>query len=104
MRLERTEKSVSTRRNSPDSDRFSRMILGSDSIVPQLLRLTDDFQFVGNPAVLEKGKTVFEGLDDKVHLKLKRPGPSRTEMFALPWALSLIGKHVLCIFFRWSGV
>ena len=47
-------------------------ILGSGSIVSQLARagLIDEFQIVVNPIVLGKGRTLFEGVADKIALKL----------------------------------
>jgi dihydrofolate reductase len=48
------------------------VILGSGSIVSQLseLRLIDAFQFVVNPVVLGKGRTMFETVTEKVSLRL----------------------------------
>ncbi len=47
-------------------------ILGSGSIVSQLARagLIDELQIVVNPIVLGKGRTLFEGVKDKIALKL----------------------------------
>jgi dihydrofolate reductase len=47
-------------------------ILGSGSIVAQLTQagLIDEYQVLLNPIVLGKGKTMFEGLTDKLILKL----------------------------------
>jgi dihydrofolate reductase len=47
-------------------------ILGSGSIVSQLAQagLIDEFQIVVNPIVLGKGKTLFDGVKEKVNLKL----------------------------------
>ena len=47
-------------------------ILGSGSIVSQLAQagLIDEFQIVVNPIVLGKGKTLFEGVKEKIALKL----------------------------------
>lgn len=49
-------------------------ILGSGSIVSQLAQegLIDEFQFVVNPVVLGKGKTMFEGVKSAFALKLTR--------------------------------
>ncbi len=49
-------------------------ILGSGSIVSQLTRarLIDEYQVVVNPVVLGKGKTMFDGIDEKLGLKLRR--------------------------------
>ena len=48
------------------------VILGSGSIVSQLAQagLIDGFQIVVNPIVLGKGKTLFEGVKEKLTLKL----------------------------------
>jgi dihydrofolate reductase len=47
-------------------------ILGSGSIVSQLApeSLIDEYQFLLNPAVLGKGRTMFDGLENKINLKL----------------------------------
>jgi dihydrofolate reductase len=49
-------------------------ILGSGSIVSQLAQagLIDEFQVVVNPIVLGKGRTLFEGVEEKIALKLIR--------------------------------
>jgi len=49
-------------------------ILGSGSIVSQLAPegLIDEYQIVMNPVVLGKGKTMFDGLKDKLTLKLTK--------------------------------
>jgi dihydrofolate reductase len=46
-------------------------ILGSGSIVSQLAQagLIDEYQFVINPIVLGAGRTMFEGVKEKLHLK-----------------------------------
>jgi dihydrofolate reductase len=48
------------------------VILGSGSIVSQLTQagLIDEYQMVVNPVVLGKGKTMFEGVNENVTLKL----------------------------------
>jgi len=48
------------------------VILGSGSIVSQLTGegLIDEYQFVVNPVILGKGKTMFEGLKEKLNMKL----------------------------------
>jgi dihydrofolate reductase len=48
------------------------VILGSGSIVSQLARegLIDEYQIVVNPVVLGKGKTMFNGIKEKLTLKL----------------------------------
>ena len=47
-------------------------ILGSGSIVSQLTQegLIDEYQFVVNPIALGKGKILFEGITNKLNLKL----------------------------------
>lgn len=47
-------------------------ILGSGSIVSQLTqeRLIDEYQFVVTPVVLGKGRTMFDGIKEKLSLKL----------------------------------
>jgi dihydrofolate reductase len=47
-------------------------ILGSGTIVSQLTQvgLVDEFQLVVNPIVLGKGRTLFDGLNSKIHLRL----------------------------------
>jgi dihydrofolate reductase len=49
-------------------------ILGSGSIVSQLTGkgLIDEYQVVVNPVVLGKGRTMFDGLKEKLSLKLTR--------------------------------
>jgi dihydrofolate reductase len=49
-------------------------ILGSGSIVSQLAleSLIDEYQFVVNPLVLGKGRTMFEGINNKLPLKLTK--------------------------------
>jgi dihydrofolate reductase len=49
-------------------------ILGSGSIVSQLAQegLIDEYDILLNPVVLGKGKTMFEGRKDKLHLKLTK--------------------------------
>jgi dihydrofolate reductase len=49
-------------------------ILGSGTIVAQLAPegLIDEYQFVVNPAVLGKGRTMFEGVNEKLNLKLTK--------------------------------
>jgi dihydrofolate reductase len=47
-------------------------ILGSGSIVSQLAQagLIDEFQIAVNPILLGKGRTLFEGVEEKIALKL----------------------------------
>lgn len=61
-------------------------ILGSGSIVAQLAseRLIDEYHVVLNPVVLGKGRTLFEGLQDRIRMKL-----TKTRTFAS-------GKVFLC--------
>jgi dihydrofolate reductase len=49
------------------------VIMGSGNIVSQLAQnlLIDEYQVVVIPLVLGKGRTMFEGLGEKQHLKLK---------------------------------
>jgi dihydrofolate reductase len=49
-------------------------ILGSGSIVSQLTqeRLIDEYQIVVNPLILGKGRTMFEGIKDRLTLKLTK--------------------------------
>ena len=49
-------------------------ILGSGSVVSQLARegLIDEYMVVVNPVVLGKGRTMFEGVDKKLDLKLTK--------------------------------
>ena len=50
------------------------VILGSGSIVSQLAQqnLIDEYQIALSPIVLGKGRTMFEGVKEKVNLKLTR--------------------------------
>jgi dihydrofolate reductase len=61
-----------TVRKMKDEQGPGMVILGSGSIVSQLTQagLIDEYQMVVNPIVLGKGKTMFEGLKNKVPLKL----------------------------------
>ena len=61
-------------------------IFGSGSIISQLAPegLIDEYQVVLNPVVLGKGRTMFEGLKEKLNLKL-----TKTRTFAN-------GKAFLC--------
>jgi dihydrofolate reductase len=54
-------------------------ILGSGSIVAQLAPagLIDEYQMVVNPLVLGRGRTMFDGMEERIGLKL-----SRTRAFA----------------------
>jgi dihydrofolate reductase len=57
--------------NEPGKD---MAILGSGSIVSQLAQqgLIDEFQVMVNPVVLGKGRTMFDGVEKKLNLKLAR--------------------------------
>jgi len=48
------------------------VIFGSGTIISQLAQegLIDEYQFVVNPVVLGKGKPMFDGIKDKLALKL----------------------------------
>ena len=50
------------------------VILGSGSIVSQLTqaRLIDEYQVVVNPVILGQGRTMFDGITDKVSLRLTK--------------------------------
>ena len=54
------------------------VILGSGTIVSQLARegLIDEYEVVVNPVVLGKGRTMFEGVEEKLNLK-----PTKTRAF-----------------------
>jgi dihydrofolate reductase len=58
-------------KNEPGAD---MVILGSGSIVSQLAqeRLIDEYQVVVNPVVLGNGRTMFEGVKEKLNLKLTK--------------------------------
>jgi len=58
------------RKMKKESDK-DMVILGSGTIVSQLTqaRLIDEYQLVVNPIVLGKGRTMFEGVKDKIDLK-----------------------------------
>jgi dihydrofolate reductase len=53
------------------------VILGSGSIVSQLAQqgLIDEYQVAVNPIVLGKGRTMFDGVKDKLTLKLTKTRP-----------------------------
>jgi len=50
------------------------VIMGSGTIVSQLTNenLIDEYQFVVYPIILGKGRSMFEGVQDKLDLKLKK--------------------------------
>ena len=49
-------------------------ILGSGTIVSQLTQagLIDEYQVVVNPIILGKGRTMFDGVKEKLNLKLTK--------------------------------
>jgi dihydrofolate reductase len=49
-------------------------VLGSGSIVSQLAQagLIDEYQVLLNPVIIGKGKTLFEGVKDRIALKLNK--------------------------------
>jgi len=53
------------------------VLMGSGSIVSQLTqaRLVDSYQFVVVPIILGKGRTLFEGVKDRLNLKLTKSRP-----------------------------
>lgn len=63
---------VTTMRAMKEEAGPDMVILGSGSIVAQLAAegLIDEFQIIVNPLVLGAGRTLFEGVVDKVPLKL----------------------------------
>jgi dihydrofolate reductase len=58
-------------KNAPGKD---MVIFGSGSIVSQLAQagLIDEYQMVVNPVILGKGRTMFEGISEKLPLKLAK--------------------------------
>ena len=58
-------------KNEPGPD---MVVLGSGSIVSQLAQegLIDEYQMALSPIVLGKGRTMFEGVDKKLNLKLTK--------------------------------
>jgi dihydrofolate reductase len=63
---------VTSVREMKKSDGPDLVILGSGSIVSQLsgAGLIDEFQIIVNPLVLGQGRTLFEGVTEKISLKL----------------------------------
>ncbi|MCA2001512.1 MAG: dihydrofolate reductase family protein [Chloroflexi bacterium] len=57
-----------------NADGADMAILGSGSVVSQLAqaRLIDEYQFVMDPVVLGSGRTMFDGLKEKLTLRLKK--------------------------------
>lgn len=64
------------------------VILGSGSIVTQLspTGLIDEYQFIVNPVVLGKGRTMFEGVGDKLNLKLTNSRTFKNGNFYVSYA------------------
>ena len=54
-----------------------RVVMGSGSVVAQLTQagLVDEYQLVLNPIILGRGRTLFEGLEPKRALSLKKSRP-----------------------------
>lgn len=65
---------VTSIREMKKSDGPDLVILGSGSIVSQLTGagLIDEFQIIVNPLILGQGRTLFEGVSEKVLLRLKK--------------------------------
>ena len=63
-------------------------ILGSGSLVAQLAPegLIDEYQLLLNPIALGQGKTLFEGLKDKLRLKLTKTRPFKNGNVLLCYA------------------
>jgi dihydrofolate reductase len=61
-------------RKMKDEPGEDMVILGSGSIVSQLAQqgLIDEYQMVVNPVVLGKGRTMFDGVEEKLALKLTK--------------------------------
>jgi len=61
-------------RNMKQAAGENMVILGSGSIVSQLAQegLIDEYQIVVNPVVLGKGRTMFDGVKEKLRLKLTK--------------------------------
>ncbi len=60
--------------NMKKDPREDMVILGSGSIISQLAQegLIDEYQIVVNPIILGNGKTIFEGIKEKLALKLTK--------------------------------
>ena len=71
------------------------VILGSGSIVSQLAQegLIDSYQFVVNPTVLGKGRSMFEGVKDKMSLKLTKTRAFSNGNVFLSYDLVAGGEH-----------
>jgi dihydrofolate reductase len=65
------------------------VLMGSGTIVSQLTnaRLIDEYQLVLNPIVLGSGRTMFEGVEEKVKLKLKKTKPFKNGNLVLWYEL-----------------
>lgn len=70
-RAARRAEAPSCSAGSPMSSCQDMVILGSGTIVSQLTpaRLIDEYQLVVNPIILGKGRTMFEGVKDRLDLK-----------------------------------
>jgi len=62
---------IRRRKNEPGED---MVIFGSGSLVSQLAQagLIDEYQIVVDPVALGKGRTMFEGIKERLPLKLKK--------------------------------
>jgi len=65
------------------------VLMGSGTIVSQLTnaRLIDEYQLVLNPIVLGAGRTMFDGVEEKVQLKLKKTKPFKNGNLVLWYEL-----------------
>ncbi len=61
-------------RRLKEESKHGLVILGSGSIVAQLARegLVDEYQLVVNPVVLGRGRTMFDGLEKMLALRLSK--------------------------------
>ena len=61
-------------RKMKESSGKTMVIFGSGTLVSQLTQagLIDEYQVVVNPIVLGKGRTMFEGVQEKLSLKLTK--------------------------------
>ena len=65
---------VASVRKLKESQGPNMVIMGSGTIVSQLTqaRLIDKYQFVVSPVVLGSGRTMFDGVGDKLNLRLQK--------------------------------
>ena len=84
-RLVKTDMATEIRRMKQESGE-GMAILGSGSIVSQLTqeRLIDEYQMVVNPLVLGKGRTMFEGIREKLPMGVSCCATNRRERGPLP--------------------